>query len=64
MNHDVSTELLPALLLSACPIELIGIVQAQREMETAIGIERLDSVDAFGNLPISLCELGCAFRSS
>src|SRR5687768_17275574 len=54
VNEDIAAELSPPVLRRLLAIEVVRVVDLQREVVAAIGIQALDSVDALGHLTISL----------
>ena len=58
MNHDVAAKLGASVELPLHAFERIWIADAQREVKTAVGVERLNRIDALWHLPVSLAQLG------
>src|SRR5262249_56152915 len=57
VDHDVAAEIVPTLLLRACPVVLVGIAQSQRQVLHAVRVQVLDGVHALRDLLIALTEL-------
>ena len=54
MDHDIAAEIGSAIATSMVFVEVVGVIDAESEMEMAVGIEGFDFVQAFRDLTISL----------
>jgi len=64
MDHDIAAEIGSAITAAVLFVEVVWIIDAKSKMETAVGIEGLDFVQAFGDLAITLLQFwaGCPTR--
>ena len=58
MDHDVASELRSPVHFGRPAIEVIGVIQAQGEMEPAIGVQKLQTIDTFRDLAVTFFKLG------
>src|SRR6266481_1404422 len=56
MDHDIAAEIGSAIAVAVLFVEVVWIIDAKSEMETAVGIEGFDLVQAFGHLAITLLQ--------
>ena len=58
MDHDVAAGVCASFGLGVEAVGFVGIIDAEGEMEAAVGLEGLDGVDAFGRLFVALAQFG------
>jgi len=54
MDHDIAAEIGSAIATAMVPVEVVGIINAESEMEMAVGIQGFNLVEAFRDLTIAL----------
>lgn len=58
VDHDIATERGNPLGLALFPVQGVGIVDPERDMVAAIGIQASDAVEPLGHLPVALAPFG------
>jgi hypothetical protein len=54
--HDVGARPIASLFCGVLKIERVGVVDAERDVKAAIGIERLDFINSFRNLVVTFAK--------